>query len=62
MFMRSPITPSALIAMLAACSGAESPARDPVREEAAIYAADSHWLADAQTHGLERAFRAAAQE
>lgn len=62
MIIHSLISTSVLLAALAACSGAPAPAGDPVRTEAAVYTADGRWLADAQTHGFERALRAAARE
>ncbi len=43
-----------LLAALAGCEGMATPAPDPVREEAAIRAADALWLAAARSHDLER--------
>ncbi|MFZ1098787.1 MAG: DUF4440 domain-containing protein [Steroidobacteraceae bacterium] len=43
-----------LLAALAGCKGMATPAADPVREEAAIRAADALWLAAARSHDLER--------
>jgi uncharacterized protein (TIGR02246 family) len=42
-----------LLAALGACKGMP-PAPDPVRNEAAIRAADARWLAAARAHDLER--------
>lgn len=62
MTIHSLISTSVLLAALAACSGVAALAGDPLREEAAMRAAEGHWLVDAQTPGLERAFRALARE
>ena len=40
--------------MLAGCQSLSTPTTDLAREEAAIRAADAHWLAVAQAHDLEQ--------
>jgi len=60
--IRSLIAMAVLLAALTACKAAATPPADPVRDELAIQPGEGHWVAAVQTHGLERAFRAAAQE
>lgn len=43
-----------VLAVLAGCRSQPPPARDPLKEEAAIRITDAQWLAAAQAHDLER--------
>jgi len=56
------IAGSVLLVALAACNGVKELAADQIREQAVVRTAESPWFADAQSHGFERAWRAAARE